>query len=56
MPTAGNQKGKAIQFTSAPCECDMVGPSFTPHEATLFLAIHQPGGAPGPVVVTIRRS
>jgi secreted PhoX family phosphatase len=43
IPTAGNQKGKALQFASGPCECEMTGPSFTPDETTLFLSVQHPG-------------
>jgi secreted PhoX family phosphatase len=43
VPTAGPHAGQAFQFASAPCESELTGPTFTPDESTLFLAIQHPG-------------
>ncbi len=59
IPTSGPQAGSAFQFASGPCECELTGPSWTPDETTLFLAIQHPGevsGRRGPGVVSPRGS
>jgi secreted PhoX family phosphatase len=43
VPTAGPSAGVALQFASAPCESELTGPSWTPDEGTLFLAVQHPG-------------
>ena len=47
VPTAGPDAGRAFQFASAPCEAEFTGPSWTPDERTLFLAVQHPGEARG---------
>ena len=47
IPTAGQHSGTAFQFASGPCECELTGPSWTPDETTLFLAIQHPGEVNG---------
>ena len=39
----GPERGKAIQFASAPVEAELTGPSFTPDGKTLFLSVQHPG-------------
>lgn len=43
IPTAGENKGVAVQFASGPVGSEMTGPWFTPDEKTLFLAVQHPG-------------
>jgi secreted PhoX family phosphatase len=43
IPTSGPHTGTAFQFASGPCECELTGPSWTPDEQTLFLAVQHPG-------------
>ena len=47
IPTSGQHAGTAFQFASGPCECELTGPSWTPDETTLFLAIQHPGETNG---------
>ena len=47
VPTSGADAGRAFQFASAPCEAEFTGPSWTPDERTLFLAVQHPGEATG---------
>ena len=47
IPTSGQHSGTAFQFASGPCECELTGPSWTPDETTLFLAIQHPGEVNG---------
>ena len=47
MPTSGPHAGTAFQFASGPCECELTGPSWTPDEQTLFLAVQHPGEVNG---------
>ena len=47
VPTSGEHAGTAFQFASGPCECELTGPSWTPNEQTLFLAIQHPGESNG---------
>lgn len=47
VPTSGPNAGIASQFASGPCESEMTGPSWTPDEHTLFLAIQHPGEVNG---------
>lgn len=43
VPTSGKAKGEALQFASAPKDAELTGPTFTPDERTLFLAVQHPG-------------
>ncbi len=43
IPTSGQHAGTAFQFISGPCEAELTGPSWTPDESTLFLAVQHPG-------------
>ena len=47
IPTSGPNAGRAFQFASGPCESEMTGPSWTPDEHTMFLAVQHPGEANG---------
>ncbi len=47
IPTSGANAGTAFQFASGPCECELTGPSWTPDEQTLFLAVQHPGELSG---------
>jgi uncharacterized protein len=47
VPTSGQHAGTAFQFLSAPCEAELTGPSWTPDEKTLFLAVQHPGEVNG---------
>ncbi len=47
IPTSGQHSGTAFQFAAGPCECELTGPSWTPDETTLFLAVQQPGEVNG---------
>jgi secreted PhoX family phosphatase len=47
VPTSGREAGRAFQFASGPCECELTGPSWTPDETTLFLSVQHPGSANG---------
>ncbi len=47
VPTAGPHMGTAFQFASGPCEAELTGPSWTPDERTLFLAVQHPGEVSG---------
>jgi secreted PhoX family phosphatase len=47
VPTSGAHAGSAFQFISAPCESELTGPSWTPDEKTLFLAVQHPGEVNG---------
>lgn len=47
IPTSGGDAGRAFQFASGPCECELTGPSWTPDEKTLFLSIQHPGEVNG---------
>lgn len=47
IPTSGQHSGTAFQFVSAPCEAELTGPSWTPDESTLFLAVQHPGEVNG---------
>jgi uncharacterized protein len=47
VPTSGPNTGTAFQFASAPCESELTGPSWTPNEQTLFLAVQHPGEVNG---------
>jgi secreted PhoX family phosphatase len=47
VPTSGPNAGIAMQFASGPCDCELTGPSWTPDEHTLFLAIQHPGEVNG---------
>ena len=47
IPTSGAHNGTAFQFASAPCEAELTGPSWTPDEQTLFLAVQHPGETSG---------
>ena len=47
IPTSGPHAGSAFQFASGPCECELTGPSWTPDEQTLFLAVQHPGELSG---------
>ena len=47
VPTTGPNAGRALQLASGPCEAELAGPSWTPDEATFFLAIQHPGEAYG---------
>jgi secreted PhoX family phosphatase len=47
VPTSGPNAGVAAQFASAPCESELTGPSWTPDERTLFLAVQHPGETNG---------
>jgi uncharacterized protein len=41
--TRGAEAGLAHQFASGPVESELTGPSWTPDESTLFLAVQHPG-------------
>jgi secreted PhoX family phosphatase len=43
IPTSGPDAGIAFQFCSGPSESELTGPSWTPDQHTLFLAIQHPG-------------
>jgi secreted PhoX family phosphatase len=47
IPTSGVHAGIASQFASGPCESELTGPSWTPDEHTLFLAVQHPGEVNG---------
>jgi secreted PhoX family phosphatase len=47
VPTGGSGAGHGFQFASGPCESELTGPSWTPDETTLFLAIQHPGETSG---------
>jgi uncharacterized protein len=47
IPTSGAHQGTAFQFASGPCESELTGPSWTPDEQTLFLAVQHPGEVNG---------
>jgi secreted PhoX family phosphatase len=47
VPTSGVNAGIASQFASGPCESELTGPSWTPDEHTLFLAVQHPGEVNG---------
>ena len=47
VPAAGSEAGRAFQFASAPCEAEFTGPSWTPDERTMFVAVQHPGEATG---------
>ena len=47
VPTSGTHAGSAFQFASAPAESELTGPSWTPDETTLFLAVQHPGEVNG---------
>ena len=47
IPTSGAHAGTAFQFASGPCESELTGPSWTPDESTLFLAVQHPGETSG---------
>jgi uncharacterized protein len=47
VPTSGAHAGTAFQFASGPCESELTGPSWTPDEQTLFLAVQHPGELSG---------
>lgn len=43
IPTEGQNKGKAMQFASAPVQAELTGPWLAPDGETLFLSIQHPG-------------
>ncbi len=43
IPTAGKDKGVAMQFASGPVDSELTGPFFTPNEDTLFISVQHPG-------------
>jgi len=43
IPTSGTSAGQVFQFASGPGECEMTGPSWTPDESVMFLAVQHPG-------------
>lgn len=43
IPVNGSEAGMPRQFASGPAECELTGPSWTPDEQTLFLAVQHPG-------------
>ena len=47
IPTSGPFAGMAFQFASGACEAEMTGPSWTPDEHTMFLAMQHPGEVNG---------
>lgn len=47
VATSGPDAGMAMQFASGPCEAELTGPSWTPDERTLFLAVQHPGEVSG---------
>ncbi|WP_185805356.1 PhoX family protein [Bacillus canaveralius] len=43
IPTEGPNRGKAMQFASAPVEAELTGPWLAPDGMTLFLSVQHPG-------------
>jgi len=43
IPTEGANKGKAMQFASAPVQAELTGPWLAPDGETLFLSVQHPG-------------
>jgi uncharacterized protein len=43
IPTEGPNKGKAMQFASAPVQAEVTGPWLAPDGETLFLSVQHPG-------------